>query len=102
LILSDVKQIEIFKGPASVQYGTDAIGGVIQLISKIPTENSIFTTVEAGERSTYKTILGVDVAEDGFYAQLRGQRFETDGIKLLPMMTVKQALIKKAIARKLV
>ena len=81
--LSDVKQIEILKGPASVQYGTDAIGGVIQLISKIPTENSIFTTVEAGERNTYKTILGVDVAEDGFYAQLRGQRFETDGDQII-------------------
>ena len=81
--LSDVKQIEILKGSASVQYGTDAIGGVIQLISKIPTENSIFTTVEAGERSTYKTILGVDVAEDGFYAQLRGQRFETDGDQII-------------------
>lgn len=48
--LSDIKQIEILKGPASVQYGTDAIGGVIQLISKIPTENSIFTTIEAGEK----------------------------------------------------
>ncbi|TCB35642.1 TonB-dependent receptor [Acinetobacter sp. ANC 4910] len=81
--LSDVKQIEILKGPASVQYGTDAIGGVIQLISKIPTENSIFTTIEAGERNTYKTILGVDVAEDGFYAQLRGQRFETDGDQII-------------------
>jgi vitamin B12 transporter len=29
---SDLKQIEILKGPASVQYGTDAIGGVVQLI----------------------------------------------------------------------
>ncbi len=81
--LSDVKQIEILKGPASVQYGTDAIGGVIQLISKIPTENSIFTTVEVGERNTYKTILGIDIAEDGFYAQLRGQRFETDGDQII-------------------
>lgn len=31
---TDVQQIEILKGPASVQYGSDAIGGVIQLISK--------------------------------------------------------------------
>lgn len=81
--LSDIKQIEILKGPASVQYGTDAIGGVIQLISKIPTENSIFTTIEAGEKNTYKSILGVDVAEDGFYAQIRGQRFETDGDQII-------------------
>lgn len=47
---TDIKQIEILKGPASVQYGTDAIGGVIQLISKTPTENSAFTTVEVGEK----------------------------------------------------
>lgn len=31
---SDIQQIEILKGPASVQYGSDAIGGVVQLISK--------------------------------------------------------------------
>ncbi len=31
---TDVQQIEILKGPASVQYGSDAIGGVVQLISK--------------------------------------------------------------------
>lgn len=31
---TDVQQVEILKGPASVQYGSDAIGGVVQLISK--------------------------------------------------------------------
>ncbi len=33
---TDIKQIEILKGPASVLYGTDAIGGVVQFISKTP------------------------------------------------------------------
>ena len=33
---TDIQQIEVLKGPASVLYGTDAIGGVIQLVSKIP------------------------------------------------------------------
>lgn len=98
--LSDIKQIEILKGPASVQYGTDAIGGVIQLISKIPTENSIFTTVEAGERNTYKTILGVDIAEDGFYAQLRGQRFETDGDQIIANDDRKAGFDQKGYAAK--
>ncbi|MDT1904089.1 TonB-dependent receptor, partial [Acinetobacter baumannii] len=72
---TDIKQIEILRGPASVQYGTDAIGGVIQLISKTPTQNKIFTTIEAGEKNTYKSILGIDLAQDGYYAQIRGQRF---------------------------
>ncbi|MDC4303609.1 TonB-dependent receptor plug domain-containing protein [Acinetobacter baumannii] len=80
---TDIKQIEILRGPASVQYGTDAIGGVIQLISKTPTQNKIFTTIEAGEKNTYKSILGIDLAQDGYYAQIRGQRFETDGDQII-------------------
>lgn len=38
---TDIKQIEILKGPASVLYGTDAIGGVVQIISKTPENLSI-------------------------------------------------------------
>ena len=76
---TDIKQIEILKGPASVLYGTDAIGGVIQLISKTPEKTSAFVTGEIGENRTYKSLVGADLAEDGLYAQIRGQRLETDG-----------------------
>ncbi|MCH4246907.1 MAG: TonB-dependent receptor [Acinetobacter populi] len=79
---TDLKQIEILKGPASVLYGTDAIGGVIQLISKTPEKTSAFITTEAGEKSTYKAVIGADLVEDGFYAQIRGQRLETDGTRV--------------------
>ncbi|WP_180009076.1 TonB-dependent siderophore receptor [Acinetobacter sp. YH16057] len=79
---TDIKQIEVLKGPASVLYGTDAIGGVIQLVSKTPEKTSAFVTGEMGENGTYKTIAGADVAEDGFYAQIRGQRLETDGTQV--------------------
>ncbi|WP_111885380.1 TonB-dependent receptor plug domain-containing protein [Acinetobacter sp. CFCC 11171] len=76
---TDIKQIEVLKGPASVLYGTDAIGGVVQLITKTPTKNSAFITGEMGENNTYKSIIGADLAQDGYYAQVRGQRLETDG-----------------------
>lgn len=76
---TDIEKVEVLKGPASVLYGTDAIGGVVQLISKTPKKTSAFITSEAGEQKTYKAILGADLAEDGFYAQVRGQRLETDG-----------------------
>lgn len=76
---TDIKQIEVLKGPASVLYGTDAIGGVVQLITKTPEKNSAFVTGEMGENKTYKAIVGADLAEKGFYAQVRGQRLETDG-----------------------
>ena len=76
---TDIKQIEILKGPASVLYGTDAIGGVVQIISKTPEKTGAFVTGEIGEHKTYKSLVGADLAEDGFYAQIRGQRLETDG-----------------------
>ena len=60
-------------------YGTDAIGGVVQLISKTPEKTSAFVTGEIGENKTYKSLIGVDLAKDGLYAQIRGQRLETDG-----------------------
>jgi outer membrane receptor for ferrienterochelin and colicins len=39
----DLKQIEIIKGSASTLYGGDAIGGIINLISKNPTFNKEFS-----------------------------------------------------------
>ncbi len=79
---TDIKQIEILKGPASVLYGTDAIGGVVQIISKTPEKTGAFVTGEIGEQNTYKTVVGADLNENGVYAQIRGQRLETDGSKV--------------------
>ena len=55
--LSNISQIEVLKGPASVQYATDAIGGVINVRTTAPTKSKIFVTTEAGEYDTYKSIL---------------------------------------------
>ena len=77
---TDIAQVEILKGPASVLYGTDAIGGVVHLISKTPTENRVLSSTEVGEFNTYKAILGADFAQNGIYTQIRGQRLESDGM----------------------
>ncbi|WP_151708595.1 TonB-dependent receptor plug domain-containing protein [Acinetobacter brisouii] len=81
---SDLERIEILKGPSSVQYGTDAIGGVIQLISKTPEKTGTSITSVYGENNTYKVIANQNLVFDsGFYAQIRGQRMETDGTRIL-------------------
>lgn len=80
--LSDIERVEIAKGPASVQYGSDAIGGVVQMLTATPVQNRVFVTGVAGEHSTYKAITGIDVAHNGAYVQLRGQRLETDGTRI--------------------
>ena len=80
---TDIKQIEVLKGPASVLYGTDAIGGVVQLVSKTPEKTSAFITGEIGEHNTYKAVLGADLKEDnGIYAQIRAQHLESDGTQV--------------------
>jgi len=85
---TDIQQIEVLKGPASVLYGTDAISGVVQLISKTPEKTSAFITGEIGEDKTYKSVIGADLVENDFYAQIRGQRLETDGT---PIKDIKNA-----------
>lgn len=79
LDLSNISRVEVLKGPASVQYGSDAIGGVVQLISETPKKQHLFTTVEAGEQHTYKTVAGADLVQDDAYFQVRGQRLESNG-----------------------
>lgn len=88
---TDIKQIEVLKGPASVLYGADAIGGVVQLISKTPEKTGAFVTGEMGENNTYKAVIGADLAQDGFYAQVRGQRLETDGTPVTDAKNNKKA-----------
>lgn len=45
----DIKQVEIIKGPSSTLYGGDAIAGVINLISKTPTEKPVYDLMFNGE-----------------------------------------------------
>lgn len=45
----DLKQVEIIKGSSSTLYGGDAIAGVINLISKTPTEQPVYDILFNGE-----------------------------------------------------
>ncbi|MGG2096440.1 TonB-dependent receptor [Acinetobacter haemolyticus] len=82
--LSDVNQIEILKGPASVQYGSDAISGVVQLISSKPTKTGASLTGIYGENNTYKTLVHADYVDgSGFSASIGGQRLESDGTTVI-------------------
>lgn len=53
--LSSIQQVEIVRGPMSSLYGADAMGGVINIITKKPTEdwqgniNGEYRTVQTGE-----------------------------------------------------
>lgn len=53
LSLSDIERIEIVRGPSSAQYGSDALGGVINIITKksAKSEPSIMAGVSTGTES---------------------------------------------------
>lgn len=81
--LNNIGRVEILKGGASVQYGTDAIGGVVQMISKTPAKSGVNVTGVWGENNTYKAVVGADlVANNGLYATVSGQRLESDGTRI--------------------
>ncbi len=49
---SSVNKVEVLKGPASLMYGSDAIAGVINIITNVPVENN---TIKANILSSYQT-----------------------------------------------
>lgn len=82
LDLSDTQRVEILKGPASVQYGSDAIGGVVHMISQTPIKTGVSLTGIYGENNTHKAIAKGDLVYQDFYASLSGQKLETDGTRI--------------------
>ena len=52
--LSDVERIEIVRGPSSSLYGPNAVSGVINIITKKPTENGVrvYGDLQAGNHNT--------------------------------------------------
>src|SRR5690606_41711657 len=60
-------------------------------ITKTPEKTGAFITGEIGENKTYKSLIGADLSEDDFYAQIRGQRLETDGTQLKEIQNGKRA-----------
>ncbi|MFC0820534.1 TonB-dependent receptor plug domain-containing protein [Moraxella marmotae] len=82
--LTDVNQIEVVKGPASVQYGADAVSGVVQMRSLPPSKSGVQVTGLGGENNTYKAVVKADlVSDNGVYASIHGQKLESDGTRVL-------------------
>ncbi|WP_372810209.1 TonB-dependent receptor domain-containing protein [Litorivivens sp.] len=78
-----IERIEIVRGPRSSLYGSDAIGGVIQIFTRKGSLNGgISPLIKAGygNKNTSKAVVGLSAGDDAAYANLMVTHFDTQGI----------------------
>ena len=82
--LSDVERIEIIKGPASSLYGSDALAGVINIITKSYQRSGVRVETQYGSYGTLDNTLTAALAmgEKGS-ASVSLNRYHTDGYDLM-------------------
>ncbi len=80
--LANVEKIEVVKGVGSTLYGSDAIGGVINIITRKPTQLRLYSSGEYGTYNTYAQNLDLETKHGNWGLQI-GSRFDrTDGFDL--------------------
>ena len=79
--LNDIEKIEIIKGPASVLYGSGAIGGVIAITTKKGVSNKKSSvSISAGSNSTYNYSVSTNAGNGDNFIRLSFNNYSTDGI----------------------
>ncbi len=77
--LADVDRIEVVRGPQSAIYGADAIGGVVQVVTRQGGPPSVHAQIEGGRRATRRVLAGTNGEIDGWRWQAGGDYFQDEG-----------------------
>jgi vitamin B12 transporter len=81
LLLSDLMRIEVLRGPQSTLWGSQAIGGVVNIVTPVPDGPlSGALTAEGGARGSATVQARAEAGDDRFAWRLAGKYLTTDGI----------------------
>lgn len=81
LLVGNIDRIEVLRGPSSVLWGSQAIGGVVNMITRQPTEQlSVNLRGEYGYRDTGQLVGNVSGKAGPLSASIGAGYFRTDGI----------------------
>lgn len=80
--IDQVERIEILKGGQSTIYGSDAVAGVVNIITKKGGKdgNSVYGVASYGSYKTYKGTIGISSKVDNFSYNVAYTQGKTDGI----------------------
>lgn len=79
LSLSDVERIEVVKGPMSVLYGSDAIGGVINIITRNPAKTQTTLTTNVGNQKLVSGSIQQTIKQGALSALVDASGLYSDG-----------------------
>lgn len=82
--LENIKQIEILRGPATSLYGSDALAGVINIITKDPIKNALTGKLHYGSNNAMGITLTGDVKLKKTSLEIMARRYSNDGWDYTP------------------
>jgi vitamin B12 transporter len=85
LLTQDIDRVEVLRGPQSGLYGSDAVGGVINVITKSGNGPAKFNAgIEAGSFDTFNQTAGVSGSADQFHYAVNFQHFHSGSAPVTP------------------
>lgn len=83
---SDISRIEVVKGPGSTIHGGNAMGGVVNIITPVPTKPlQGYITQSVGTFTTLQTTAGIEGLKNKFYWSAEGAYRTSDGYISTPV-----------------